>query len=296
MRMRLMPVLAAAGAVGLLAGCGLASGSKNETPDKAAAGPASAAAPATVPVGKSFWYGGFKVTLGTATLTPAETRATVDIDVTFENLGNDARAFDGEVALTAGGNAYESDTRHLAPTVPPGAKTKGTLGFALPKDAALTDATLTVGVPTEQQAIIPLGTTGTLKTLEPVALTVTGQGKGGDLAVKVSGGELRADNLKFYRQLKSGKLALALTFAVTYAGTNRGGFAFSARNNLFLQLPDSTRVAPEDGPIELLDEGSTEPDLTVYFEVSDPPAGTYALVVRDDRTKKEGTIPFTIQQ
>ena len=92
-------VLAGALAV---SGCGAAEqggtgkGDANERPATAAAGQAdSAAGQSEIQVNRSYWYAGFKVTLGTARLSSAKSGSdkapVVTIDATFQNLSPDQR-------------------------------------------------------------------------------------------------------------------------------------------------------------------------------------------------------------
>ena len=76
-----------------------------------------------------------------------------------------------------------------------------------------------------------------------------------------------------------------------------GGFAFTGEN-VALKLPDGTTVGTiQDGDsqsIELIGPESTAKDLFSRFEIEDPAAGEYTLLVRsfDDAVDE---IPFTIE-
>ena len=272
----------------LLFSCGGGDGGASSTTTPPATGsespsPTPEGAPVTIAVNQSFWFAGFRVTVGSATFDPAPDGGSpqVTIDATYENQGTDPAIFDGTLSLAAGGSFFEPGIGLEIPNVPGLSTGAGTIPFAVDESFSFDDAVLTIGLAENNQAVIPLGGTGEAVTLEPTTLLVTGTASGGEVTVEVQGGELRADVPEEHSEIAKGHLALTLDFAATYTGDFAGGYAFAYSGNLALRLPDGTTVAPDEGPIELLRAGTTLPDVSVRFTVNDPPAGTYALVVID---------------
>jgi hypothetical protein len=308
---RPLPALALAGALALsIAACGGgAAAGQAATTDPGAAAPTEApaesvaAAPTpstvTVQVDQAIWFAGFKVTFGAATaeLTPGR-GGSVTIEAQFENTGDDSARFDGTLNLaSAGENATEGLAMDI-PSVPGGQTGKGTLAFDVADSFTLDDAVLTVGRPTNQQAIVPLtASAGTAVTLEPVAVPVSGSGKAGDLKLELRTGEHRADQPWSHGQMEQGSFVLTVTYDASFVSDFAGGFAFSAEN-VALKLPDGTTVGTiQDGKsqsIELIGPSSTVKDLFSRFEIPDPAAGDYVLLVRSF-DNAEAEIPFTIE-
>lgn len=251
--------------------------------------------PQTATVDQAFWFGGFEVSLGTATYTPeGDTGGSVVIDAMLENLASNTYTFDGTVVLTSAGTSYEPSFESEIPSVPAGGTGDGVVVFSVEPSFTFDDATLTVGTVEVQQAFVPIGGPSELVTLEPVTLSVSGKTSAGELALELSGGELRADVPETHRQSEAGHLALTLFIDVTYKGDFPGGFPFAFANNLALKLPDGTTVAADDGPIELLSPRTTLPDQFVRFTVDSPPEGRYALLLRDDNLDKQRGLRFSI--
>lgn len=281
--------------VWLLGACG--SGTPSVTPstsDSTFLDPSPAVTPGEVAIDQTVWFGGFKLTLGNASLLTEDARIFVDIDTLFENQGTSSATLNATLNLSSGLDNYQPDlARQDLPEVPGLTTGSGTLSFDVDGEFSFDDAILTIGNAENNQALIPLGTGGTFVDLAPVAVAVKGAATGGELRVRVRGGGLRADIPDRHDQVEAGKRALSLDIDITYRGDRAGGYAFSG-NNLALTLPDGTTVAVDDGPIELLRAGTTLPDQQVRFIVRDPAAGTYELVVIDDTTDERGSLTFEI--
>lgn len=253
----------------------------------------------TVEVGETVWYGGFSVEIAEVTVPPEGEAGTVEVAVTYENQSADAAAFDGTgVLLTSDDTDYEFDL--LATELPqvPGERTADDVWYFDVDDTfTLDDAVFTIGGADVNQAVVPLGDEGELVTLEPVELDVSGEAVAGVLDVVVTSGVVRADIPETHAQVDEGRLALYLTFDLTYTASDpayTGGYAF-AHANLALELPDGTTVTPLDGPIELLDSGGTLRDQVAVFEIDNPPPGSYQLVVIDNVGELvEGSFTFEI--
>ena len=261
--------------------------------------PEPSAETTTVQVDQEIWFAGFKVALGAATAELTEGRGgTVTIEATFENTGSEDARFDGTLNLaSAGENASEAMAMDI-PSVPGGQTGKGTLAFDVEDSFTFDDAVLTIGLAENQQAIVPLTpTAGTAVTQEPVEVTATGDGTADTLKLELLGGEYRADQPWNHGQMKKGTFVLTLNYDASFLSDFAGGFAFTGEN-VALKLPDGTTVGViQDGDsqsLELIGPEATAKDLFSRFEIEDPAAGEYALLVRsfDDA---EDEIPFTIK-
>jgi hypothetical protein len=251
--------------------------------------PASEAEDETVQIDESFWHAGWKVTLGEATVTTGDFGArTVTIDATFENLGTEPATFDSQLVLTSGGTAYSETTLDQdLPQVPGELTGDGTIAIRVDEEFTFDDATLTIGNPMNNQAVVPLGPGGDeLVTLEPQEIAVSGPVTAGALTVNVERGELRADLPDQHSITEEGTLALTIYFTATPSAGIMIGQGVLQAPNVALRLPDGTSVAVRDdgvsGVNELLQgkEGTTIPNLSVRFEVPEPAAGQYAFIVR----------------
>jgi hypothetical protein len=243
-------------------------------------------------VDRSFWHSGFKITLGLARLLPPPSGSdgaapVVTIEATFQNLSreHDARPPD-YLLLTSGGHAYnEPSTDHeKRPEVPAQRSQTGMIAIEVDDRFALADAVLTVGEPTERQAVVPLGRAEGLVSLEPRTLAVGGRvtGEGGRKStffMTVKGGEVRADDPLLHVQAPTGKEFLMLSFTAT--NNSAAGMAYVFDRNLTLRLPDGTRVGHAGCSRAQVhaQEYSTVSGGMVCFEIPTPATGEYTLVM-----------------
>jgi len=303
---RLVPALALAGALTLaLAACG---GSAAATPAGSVA-PASDVAPesveaapptpvvTSVEVDQDAWFAGFKVTFGTGTAEITEGQGgTVTIEATFENTGAEDGSLDATLNLaSAGENAVEGMGMDI-PAVPGGTTGKGAFAFQVEDTFTFDDAVLTLGLPTNQQAVVPLtAMAGEAVSQEPVPVAASGFAKADTLRVDLEGGERRADQPWSHGQMEKGSFVLTLDYSATFESDFAGGFAFTGEN-VALTLPDGTTVGTiQDGrsqSVELIAPNTTAKDLFSRFEIEDPAAGDYVLLVRS--FGEEAEIPFSI--
>jgi hypothetical protein len=256
------------------------------------------AATTTVEVGGEAWFAGFHVTFGTATAEVKPGRGgSVTIEAMFENTGDEAGRLDATLDLAYDGEHATDAMEMDIPSVPGGTSGKGLFAFRVEDSFTFEDAVLTLGRSTNQQAVVPLTpAAGTAVTQEPVAVAVTGSATADSLKLEANGAELRADQPWSHGQLEDGSFVLTVEYDATFLSDFAGGFAFTAEN-VALRLPDGTTVGViQDGrsqSIELIGPESTVKDLYSRFEIEDPAAGDYALLVRsfDDA---EDEIPFSI--
>jgi hypothetical protein len=254
--------------------------------------------PVTVAVNKSFWHGGWKVTLGEATFAPSSggfglPEASVSIEATFENLGGDDAAFNSHLVLAAGGQNYTQTTSDQEiPEVPGKLSQAGKITFAVDPEFGFDDAVLIVGRPENQQAHVPLGPRGgDFVSLEPRELQISGELTTPAATMTVSGGELRADIPEDYDEAKAGRLALFIRWSVI--GADDCFRQSVGPENLALKLPDGTAVGAEffDAVIDIITDPGVTFERTTYFLVKDPPQGSYALVLRGLYSCKAAAAP-----
>jgi hypothetical protein len=271
----------------------------DETTVAAESVPAEEASPTsmTVDVGQEAWFAGFHVTFGTATAQLDSYGGTVLIEAEFENTGDEPGSLDATLDLAYGGEHAEEAFEMDIPNVPGGSMSDGTFAFRVDDTFTFDDAVLTLGLSTNQQAVVPLTpTAGEAVTQEPVAIDAAGRGTADTLTIDLHGGEMRADQPWSHGQMEDGSFVLTLNYDATFESDFAGGFAFTAEN-VALRLPDGTTVGViQDGrsqSIELIGPESTVKDLYSRFEIDDPAGGSYALLVRSFEDT-EDEIPFSI--
>lgn len=262
----------------------------------------------SITVGQDFWHAGWKVTLGEATLGQDEFGIrTVAIDAMFENLGNQTSTFNSQVVLTSGGNSFgDTGIEQDLPNVPAGLSNDGLLAVQVDDTFSLDDATLTVGNPDNNQAIVPIGpdSPDELVSLEPLQIAAAGSAAAGPVSFTVTGAELRADLPDWLDEVEEGHLAMIVSFEVTVGEGIPIGEGVLQSPNVALKLPDGTAVAVRSdgrsGVNELLQgkEGTTIQDLSVRFIVDEPAEGQYAFLVRGPygpgREMVEGEVTFDV--
>jgi hypothetical protein len=232
---------------------------------------------------ESIFHSGFEVALGTAVLTPAtESCAPGDlaIDATFQNRGADAFQFGSQMLVTSGGNDYPTTSTADLPTVPGGRSGKGTLHFAVDDKFTLNNATLIVGSTSEHEALVPLGAKSPddFVSLEPADAPPMGKFTAGTLQFDMNGGYIRADQPWDHTTLDNKHFNITLLFSATYPASNGLGGDNISGDNFDLVLPDGTAVAPDDAPVELLDNaGTTKDGLDMTFTVPGPIEGNFVL-------------------
>jgi hypothetical protein len=269
-----------------------------EAPGEATATPKPTPTVTTVQVDQEAWFAGFHITFGAATAEITQGRGgSVTIEAKFENTGSDDARLDATLNLASAGETAREGMLMDLPRVPGGTSGKGAFAFDVEDSFTFDDAVLTLGLPDNQQAVVPLtAMAGTAVTQEPITLTLSGTGKAGDLQLDLAGGEVRADSPWSHGQMAKGTLVVTIDYSATFNSDFAGGFAFTGEN-VALRLPDGTTVGViQDGrsqSIELLSPKATTKHLFSRFEIEDPAAGDYVLLVRSfDNAEDE--IPFSI--
>lgn len=294
-----LPTIALLALSSVLAACG--GGPADDAAQPAApstaigAEPASADAeePATIRLDAQVHYAGFLLALDEATLADG----VVTVTGTAENLGATSSVPPSNVTLAL--EAREVDVEPLLSTLPevPGRST-GEVAYAFRVEPAsgLDGGVLQIGGPDHARAIVPFGERGTLVDNQPLEVRVSGELVAGESTFTIEGGELRFDVPEEHESAEAGKVFLTVAFAVTNTSDFAGGYAFAGQD-LRLETPSGTTLAPDDAPIELLQPRSTLGDLAVRWVIDADEPGTYTLVGLRNvglDTEAEGRLTFEV--
>jgi hypothetical protein len=295
-------------ALALLAGCALpfgggssSSNNSNSTSSAPSVGPGIAA---TRTENKEFWFSGYHVTLGDAkyalalTPTPGGTpkQAQLTVAAKFENLGPDTATFFATMSVVSNSQSYTTrgDDEKL-PAIPGKSTTSGVIAFTVDDKFNLDDAVLTVGDASTNQAVVPLGSKGTLVSLQPRSLPLAGAiTQAGEYSLNVTGGSLSFDNPDGHRTEDAGMALLVIKFSIT--GTGDHGCCIGT-TEWSLKIPDGTAVPADtqvlDGGIP--PKGTTKSGASVEFLVKLPAEGAYDAIVKSvNTTGQSGDLAFTV--
>lgn len=273
-----------------VSGCGAAE--QGDTPTVAASGRVTTAAAGQpdVQVNRSYWYAGFKVTLGTARLSSANSGGdeppVVAIDATFQNLSprRDA-APSGELLLTSGADSYdELSQEHVElPEVPARRSKTGVIAIEVDDRFDLSEAVLTVGEPQSRQAVVPLARPDGSILLEPRPINIQGRTypKGRkDVFITLTGGEVRADDSANLAQAPAGQEYVLISFTATNNGP--AGMTYVFDRDLNLVMPDGTKVGNAGScsraQVHVQPHSTVTPDGQACFAVPAPATGAYRFV------------------
>lgn len=269
----------------VLAGCGAAQeGSTGPVAASKPAVTASASARAVgqdIQINRSFWYAGFKVTLGTARLTPP----VVAIEATFQNLSPDFDAEPpAELLLTSGADSYDQLAANAdLPEVPARRSKTGMIAIEVDEKFVLADAVLTVGEPRSRQAVVPLGRADGSILLEPRPISVRGRvypGDRKDVFMTLTGGEVRADDAVGLAQAPAGQEFVLISFTATNTGA--AGMTYVFDRELTLILPDGTKAGDAGScsraQVHVQPNATVRPDGQACFAVPAPATGAYRFV------------------
>lgn len=282
--------LPAASAAIVLALTGCVPGTGGPAADATASAGASdgpePAAPTELQINRSYWYAGFKVTLGAARIVPSSSDGgrAVTIEGVFQNLSPEHPDTPTSDALLAVGDrtyAEVDDPLLRLPEVPAQRSQPGVYAFAVDEHFVLADAVLVVGRPADRQAMIPFAGPDGLVALEPRPVSVTGKvlrERSGSVFMTVSAVEVRSDEPLLHSEAPSGQEFLRLAFSAT--NDTAAGFAWVFDRDLNLRLPDGTSIGTADncsraqiypGP------HATATGGLACFLVPAPAAGVYLL-------------------
>ena len=262
----------------------------------------------SVTVNKTYWYAGFKVTLGKATVikpinpTPPtfnQAPEKVTIEATFENLGPDNfTPYNEDLVLQSGTNSYlnhDSALEHI-PGVPGLQATSGIIAFQVDEKFNLNNSELLIGNANFNQAKVPIGGSGKYVSLEPQKVAANGTITIPDaFTLAISGGDLGYDNAKQHNEQKAGDVNLVLHFSLT---SNKDNVCCFGSDNADLKLPDGTAIVATSGSCcSIGPKGTTTPDdfIAFVFKTAD---GAYDLIVKGkygaQGAEEQADLPFNI--
>ena len=162
--------------------------------------------------------------------------------------------------------------RDGTPEVDAGATATGLLSLRLDPSFQLDDAVLSIGRPENRQAHVPLGESGELVLLTPVAYQSLGDAADAVSTVTIEQATVSWDTADPRAQSAVGAAFLTINWTLESAvGT--------ALNDdvLTLRLPSGAEVEPVKASTQQLDAGEVATGLTAVFEVDDPALGEYVL-------------------
>lgn len=246
---------------------------------------------AEVEMGRSLWYAGFKITLQRAVLHTVGDVRRLDVAASLENQGDQDVVLERTIFVESHSRSHELAYSSDLPTVPGRSTGKGTLSFEVGNDFSLGDAVVTFGASDRNQAVVPLGSAGTVASLEPVPVVFAATRlSAGRLTLDVRRAEARADDplAGGYRQAPRGHRFLVVDFASIATTVPYGQNVFNG--TIVVTLPDGTTVAA-DSLNELPYPDKPAVDFRASYLVDDPPQGAYKLVLRDDAT---ASVDFTV--
>ncbi|GIF01654.1 hypothetical protein [Paractinoplanes rishiriensis] len=285
----------------VLTGCAAAGGEQPPAGTQSAGtqsvgGVPESAAPAGLRVDRSYWYAGFKVTLGAARL--VEPGPVVVIEAAFQNLGDDDAAPTEELLITSGAESYDEPSSEHAelPEVPALRSRTGAIAIEVDERFRLADAVLTVGETGSRQAVVPLSRADGLISLEPRPFTVAGKvypdGRK-DVHMTLTGGEVRSDDPANHDQAPAGQEFVRLKFTATNTGP--AGMTYVFDRDLTLVLPDESRAghagACSRAQVHVESHATVKPDGPACFAVPAPATGAYRLIWGD---QERGSLRFSI--
>jgi hypothetical protein len=295
--------------VAVIAGCTLPGAKSSTGGGSSQGGSAStetggAGVAATATLNKEFWYGGFHVTLGQVQYTPAPkptpgvylTQGKVVIQARFENLGPDTSNYNATTSLAVGTNQYTDvdGQDQKVPNVPGKAVGTGALAFFVDNKFDLAKSVMTVGSAQYNQAIIPFGTSGSLISLAPIKVPVTGSlVMPGLYKLDITGGDLAYDNSANHSEENAGEQLLVVHFSRTALVDT----CCISASQFSLKLPDGTAVAADrvEECCGIGTAGTTKPDqlVTFVFKKAD---GSYDMISKEkvQGNDVQADVAFTI--
>lgn len=284
--------------------------SGTSAPQTTQAGSSSSEEPETIEftVGEEVWHSGFRIEVVGGSVVPEERGFSSDVvytltlELSVENLGNDAAFFGPAATITANTGVYTWDSGFsLAGDIPGGLSGPSEIVLRVEEGFDPSSATIIFGNADENRAIAPLGPGGDAAVrLEPATVEVSGEANMELVDLVFEGGSLTYDNVPRHRQIEAGKRALTLDFSVV--SRNQGNWSIFD-TNFALELPDGTSVPPDGSQLDNIAgsaNGVTTDGQFVRFLVDEDASGTYALTftpgswfVGDDEIE-EATFEFTL--
>lgn len=306
--MRTRVVLASL-AIALIAACGGTTASKNSQTGGSTVSSSPSGGATLGIVNKSFWYAGFKVTIGQVSIKKAikptpptyiTASAKLLIQARFENLGPDNfTPYNEDLVLQSGANSYlnHASAEEKIPEVPGQQSTDGVIAFVVDDKFQLNNSMLLVGNARFNQGQVPLGKSGKYVSLEPQKVAISGTITVPDaFTLAISGGDLSYDSLKQHIEQKAGEVMLISHYAIT---GNRDSTCCFGPENAILKLPDGTAIAATRASgYALPGKGLTTPDQFIEWTFK-AASGSYDMIVKGkygpNNTDQQADLPFTVE-
>lgn len=252
-------------------------------------------------VGKTGWYENFDITVDKATITPGETGGgQLLINLTYKNTSPENSTLSNNTYLQFG-TEIDTAASFDNPTVPGKGSARGTITTPLrsTKDAdrLLDQMTVIFGEAEDNQTKIPLSATGTLESVQPKALNITGTLVQDQTTIEITGGKLTPS----YTKGERGKAELALRVKIVGGPEISDGGLNVFHDYFSVQTPGGQSLVADDrSPInELLGRGETIDNAQNYavFVVPAPANGPYTLTYNGQKGEDAApaaTLSFTV--
>jgi hypothetical protein len=261
--------------------------------------PSPTPAPVTVTLNAAVYYMGYDIKLGTAAYDPNTAKLTVD--ATFTNHasadGDLLLVVDNnQVAVNWNGQVIPMGTDPSASTDAPGGTTvKSGFNASVPNGFTFTGATMTFGLSSEHQSIVPLQAGAAVTTEMPVDFPVSGSVTIGNMAkVTFKSGQVAPvtcsgdpDKIAFGPAKKD---VLSVLLSVTEADVSTSGDTITYSH---ATGPDGISAQGTPGG-RYMGSLATFRDDVLCYTVSAPASGKYTLAWTAERTTAKATFGFTI--
>jgi len=267
-----------------------------QPPRSSSAGPGTGVAQ-RVAVNKIAWYGGFRVTFGTAGYQPPDEseRGRLTVEIKVKNLGTEDRSlYRNELPVSATFDGRTSEGTYPGPTVQIGAgsEVEARMDFALVQPVRnLAAGILTLGDDDDLLARIPIGT-GDLVALAPVQVLADKSAAIAGLSVARLFCELRGDNVGSKTQVRRDSIAVSCTYDAGYRGT--GSSIRMDDEDFRLIMPNGDPRAPARASSYYLYPDEEKRGQFIVFEVPWPARGAYRLRIRGADNKTTTDFPLTM--
>ena len=231
-------------------------------------------------IDKTVWWGGFKITVGSAEGSSNALSSTINVSVAFENLTAEVANLDrNDIVLTVGTQSYLAGLGQT-PDVPPNARNDAILDFLVDDTFVIDDAVLTFGSPDVNQAVLPFGA-GPATSFEPRQLALDATAETPIETIHFSGGTIDAS----YASGEKGTYIVRLPLQATYTGGGAGGDLILP-NQFALKSPAGSSVvglpiAPGDVVAEAVYTGQDLTGKAIAFKVTALDPGTWTVSYTD---------------
>ncbi|GAA2589262.1 hypothetical protein GCM10010399_19180 [Dactylosporangium fulvum] len=236
----------------------------------------------TVDVGKTVWYGPYKLSFGKLTYDFKAEDNKLSTEVRVENLGEKDQTPYIKMIFNVGGQQFAGSFRENT-TVAAGQKSDYHVDFPVykPLQDSIASGEFIIGEGDESQAKIPLAG-GEIVAYEPVNVLKDKKVSIRDLTVTFTTCDLRGGFFDYNGQVTKGYRALTCKVDIQYTGNSSH---YVGGDNFRLGQPDETEVGPTVAPNEALYNTKVAPATNLGFQVKADAPGTYKLRLVDAHDK-----------